>query len=68
MKYDGIVLIFVMGGFGMVKVVYFFGKLVIGVGVGNVLVVIDEIVDIKCVVVFILMFKMFDNGVVCVFE
>lgn len=68
MYYLDINLILVIGGSGMVKVVYSFGKFVIGVGVGNILVVIDEIVDIKCVVVFVLMFKIFDNGVICVFE
>lgn len=68
MYYLDINLIFAIGGSGMVKVVYSFGKLVIGVGAGNILVVIDEIVDIKRVVVFVLMFKIFDNGVICVFE
>lgn len=68
MYYLDINLIFVIGGLGMVKVVYSFGKLVIGVGVGNILVVIDETADIKCAVASVLMFKIFDNGVICVFE
>lgn len=61
-------LIFVIGGFGMVKLVYLFGKLVIGVGVGNILVIIDDSVDIKIVVNLIFVFKIFDNGMICVFE
>lgn len=60
--------ILVIGGFGMVKFVYFLGKLVVGVGFGNVFVIIDESVDIKMVVSLILVLKLFDNGMICVFE
>lgn len=47
MKYFGIVMIFVIGGNVMVEVVYFCGKLVLGVGVGNVLVYVEKIVKFK---------------------
>lgn len=68
MNYLGIVIILVIGGNVMVKVVYLCGKLVFGVGVGNVLVYIEKIVNIKIVINDIVLFKLFDNGMVCVFE
>lgn len=68
MKYKDIVVIFVIGGFVMVKVVYLFGILVIGVGLGNGLVFIECSVNIFCVVKYIFDFKIFDNGIICVFE
>lgn len=46
MNYDGIVIIFVIGGNVMVKVVYLCGKFVFGVGVGNVLVYVEKLVNI----------------------
>ncbi len=68
MKHDGIALILATGGPGMVKAAYSSGKPAIGVGAGNVPVVIDETADIKRAVASILMSKTFDNGVVCASE
>lgn len=68
MNYKGIVLVLVIGGLGMVKFVYLIGKLVLGVGLGNVLFYIEKIVYIKCVVNDIIGLKIFDNGMICVFE
>ncbi|WP_411158127.1 bifunctional acetaldehyde-CoA/alcohol dehydrogenase [Vibrio cholerae] len=65
---DGIALILATGGPGMVKAAYSSGKPAIGVGAGNVPVVIDETADIKRAVASILMSKTFDNGVVCASE
>lgn len=68
MKHDGISLILATGGPGMVKAAYSSGKPAIGVGAGNVPVVIDETADIKRAVASVLMSKTFDNGVVCASE
>ncbi|WP_194091340.1 bifunctional acetaldehyde-CoA/alcohol dehydrogenase [Vibrio hibernica] len=68
MKHEGINLILATGGPGMVKAAYSSGKPAIGVGAGNVPVVIDETADIKRAVASILMSKTFDNGVVCASE
>lgn len=68
MKHDGIALILATGGPGMVKAAYSSGKPAIGVGAGNVPIVIDETADIKRAVASILMSKTFDNGVVCASE
>ncbi|USH03435.1 bifunctional acetaldehyde-CoA/alcohol dehydrogenase [Grimontia kaedaensis] len=68
MKHDDINLILATGGPGMVKAAYSSGKPAIGVGAGNVPVVIDETADIKRAVASILMSKTFDNGVVCASE
>ncbi len=68
MKHDDINLILATGGPGMVKAAYSSGKPAIGVGAGNVPVVIDETADIKRAVASVLMSKTFDNGVVCASE
>lgn len=68
MKYKDINLILVIGGEVMVRVVYFLGILVIGVGLGNGLVFIDKLVNVKLVIKRIIDFKIFDNGVICVLE
>lgn len=68
MNYLGIVIVLVIGGVGMVKFVYLIGKLVLGVGFGNVLVYIEKIVKVKCVVNDLIVLKLFDNGMICVFE
>ena len=68
MKHNGIALILATGGPGMVKAAYSSGKPAIGVGAGNVPIVIDETADIKRAVASILMSKTFDNGVVCASE
>lgn len=65
MKHDDINLILATGGPGMVKAAYSSGKPAIGVGAGNVPVVIDETADVKRAVASVLMSKTFDNGVVC---
>ncbi len=68
MKHEDINLILATGGPGMVKAAYSSGKPAIGVGAGNVPVVIDETADIKRAVASVLMSKTFDNGVVCASE
>ena len=68
MKHNDINLILATGGPGMVKAAYSSGKPAIGVGAGNVPVVIDETADVKRAVASILMSKTFDNGVVCASE
>ncbi|QBY03227.1 bifunctional acetaldehyde-CoA/alcohol dehydrogenase [Thalassotalea sp. HSM 43] len=68
MTHDDINLILATGGPGMVKAAYSSGKPAIGVGAGNVPVVIDETADIKRAVASVLMSKTFDNGVVCASE
>ncbi len=68
MKHEDIALILATGGPGMVKAAYSSGKPAIGVGAGNVPVVIDESADIKRAVASVLMSKTFDNGVVCASE
>ncbi len=61
-------LILATGGPGMVKAAYSSGKPAIGVGAGNVPVVIDEFADIQMSVSSILMSKTFDNGLICASE
>ncbi|MDU7313386.1 MAG: bifunctional acetaldehyde-CoA/alcohol dehydrogenase, partial [Aeromonas sp.] len=68
MRHDDINLILATGGPGMVKAAYSSGKPAIGVGAGNVPIVIDETADVKRAVASILMSKTFDNGVVCASE
>ncbi len=68
MQHEDINLILATGGPGMVKAAYSSGKPAIGVGAGNVPVVIDETADIKRAVASVLMSKTFDNGVVCASE
>ncbi|SHI09447.1 bifunctional acetaldehyde-CoA/alcohol dehydrogenase [Ferrimonas marina] len=68
MTHDDINLILATGGPGMVKAAYSSGKPAIGVGAGNVPVVIDETADIKRAVASVIMSKTFDNGVVCASE
>lgn len=68
MKHKDIAIILATGGPGMVKAAYSSGHPAIGVGAGNVPVVIDETADIKRAVASVLMSKTFDNGVVCASE
>ncbi|PCS22210.1 bifunctional acetaldehyde-CoA/alcohol dehydrogenase [Candidatus Enterovibrio escicola] len=68
MKHEDINLILATGGPSMVRAAYSCGKPAIGVGAGNVPIVIDETADIKRAVASILMSKTFDNGVVCASE
>ncbi len=68
MEHPAINLILATGGPGMVRAAYSSGKPAIGVGAGNVPVVIDETADIKRAIASILLSKTFDNGVVCASE
>ncbi|GAA5191260.1 bifunctional acetaldehyde-CoA/alcohol dehydrogenase [Ferrimonas gelatinilytica] len=68
MTHDDISLILATGGPGMVKAAYSSGKPAIGVGAGNVPVVIDETADLKRAVASIILSKTFDHGVVCASE
>ncbi|HEX7730011.1 MAG TPA: bifunctional acetaldehyde-CoA/alcohol dehydrogenase [Terracidiphilus sp.] len=68
MKHPEIKLILATGGPGMVRAAYSSGTPAIGVGAGNVPVVIDESADQKRAIASILMSKTFDNGVVCASE
>ncbi len=68
MHHPDVNLILATGGSGMVRAAYSSGKPAIGVGAGNVPVVIDETADIKRAVASILLSKTFDNGVVCASE
>ena len=61
-------IILATGGPGMVKAAYSSGKPAIGVGAGNVPVVIDETADIKRAVASVLMSKTFDSGMICASE
>ncbi|MDR1204412.1 MAG: bifunctional acetaldehyde-CoA/alcohol dehydrogenase [Peptococcaceae bacterium] len=56
------------GGPGMVKSAYSSGKPAIGVGAGNVPVIIDDSADILLAVNSIIHSKTFDNGVICASE
>ncbi len=65
---QGADLILATGGPGMVKAAYSSGKPAVGVGAGNVPVVIDETADIKMAVNSIIHSKTFDNGMICASE
>ena len=56
------------GGAGMVKVAYSSGKPAIGVGQGNVQVIIDRDVDLNNVAKMVITGRIFDNGVLCTCE
>ena len=56
------------GGPSMVKAAYSSGKPAIGVGQGNVQVMIDRDVDLKEVVEMVITGRTFDNGVLCTCE
>lgn len=68
MCHKDIRLILATGGPGMVKAAYSSGTPAIGVGSGNVPVVVDETADIKRAVASVLMSKTFDNGMICASE
>ena len=61
-------LILATGGPGMVKAAYSSGKPAVGVGAGNVPVVIDDSADIRMAVSSIIHSKTFDNGMICASE
>jgi succinate-semialdehyde dehydrogenase len=56
------------GGGAMVKAAYSSGKPSYGVGAGNVPVVIDRDVDLKCAAEMIVAGASFDNGIICSHE
>lgn len=68
MCHKDIDLILATGGSDMVRTAYSSGKPALGVGSGNVPVIIDETADIKEAVSQILLSKSFDNGVICASE
>ena len=61
-------LILATGGPGMVKAAYSSGKPAVGVGAGNVPVIIDSSADIRMAVNSIIHSKTFDNGMICASE
>ncbi len=61
-------IILATGGPGMVKAAYSSGKPAVGVGAGNVPVVIDDTADIRMAVSSIIHSKTFDNGMICASE
>ena len=61
-------IILATGGPGMVKAAYSSGKPAVGVGAGNVPVVIDDSADIRMAVSSIIHSKTFDNGMICASE
>ncbi len=56
------------GGPGMVKAAYSSGTPAIGVGAGNVAVLVDETADVKQVAASVIHSKSFDYGVICASE
>ncbi len=61
-------IILATGGPGMVRAAYSSGKPALGVGAGNVPVIIDSTADIKLAVNSIIHSKTFDNGMICASE
>lgn len=61
-------LILATGGPGMVRSAYSSGKPALGVGAGNVPVIMDESADIRLAVSSIVHSKTFDNGLICASE
>ncbi|MDR1677097.1 MAG: bifunctional acetaldehyde-CoA/alcohol dehydrogenase [Deltaproteobacteria bacterium] len=61
-------LILATGGPGMVRAAYSSGKPALGVGSGNVPVIIDESADLVLAVNSIIHSKIFDNGMICASE
>ncbi len=61
-------LILATGGPGMVKAAYSSGKPAVGVGAGNVPIIIDSTADIRVAVNSIIHSKTFDNGMICASE
>ena len=68
MSHPDISLILATGGPGMVKAAYSSGTPAVGVGPGNVPVVIGDTCDIRMAVSSILQSKTFDNGMICASE
>jgi acetaldehyde dehydrogenase/alcohol dehydrogenase len=68
MSHPKLALILATGGSGVVKAAYTSGTPALGVGSGNVPVLIDETADIPFAVAQILMSKTFDYGTICASE
>lgn len=68
MTHKGLALILATGGTGLVGAAYSSGTPAIGVGPGNVPVLIDRSADIPFAVENILLSKTFDNGTICASE
>ncbi len=68
MAHPKIALILATGGTGLVKAAYSSGNPAIGVGPGNVPVLIDQSADIPFAVSNIIISKTFDNGTICASE
>ena len=68
MAHRSIALILATGGTGLVKAAYSSGTPAIGVGPGNVPVLIDRSADLLYAVEQILLSKTFDNGTICASE
>lgn len=68
MAHPDLALVLATGGPGLVKAAYSSGTPAIGVGPGNVPVLIDKSADIPFAVEQILLSKTFDNGTVCASE
>jgi acetaldehyde dehydrogenase/alcohol dehydrogenase len=68
MAHPKVALILATGGTGLVKAAYSSGNPAIGVGPGNVPVLIDESADIPFAVSSIITSKTFDNGTICASE
>jgi len=68
MSHPKIALILATGGTGLVKAAYSSGNPAVGVGPGNVPVLIDKSADIPFAVSSIISSKTFDNGTICASE
>ena len=68
MSHKDVALILATGGPGMVKAAYSSGTPAIGVGAGNVPVIMDDTCDVEMAVNSVLLSKTFDNGMICASE
>lgn len=68
MSHPKIALILATGGTGLVKAAYSSGNPAVGVGPGNVPVLIDKSADIPYAISSIISSKTFDNGMICASE
>ena len=68
MSHKDIALILATGGPGMVRAAYSSGTPAVGVGPGNVPVIMDDTCDIEMAVSSVLLSKTFDNGMICASE
>ncbi|MFI6770746.1 bifunctional acetaldehyde-CoA/alcohol dehydrogenase [Streptomyces sp. NPDC050355] len=68
MAHDGVALILATGGNDLVRAAYSAGKPAIGVGAGNVPVLIDHTADLERAAYDIVLSKSFDHGLACASE